>query len=78
MPRPVAYPTSCSPQAGASASPLLVLRSLLRLEPDAASGSVTIDPVSLTGVRELVLDGVPVGNHRLRVTVAGDVSPASR
>jgi glycogen debranching enzyme len=78
VPRPVAYPTSCSPQAWASASPLLVLRSLLRLEPDAASGSVTIDPVSLTGVRELVLDGVPVGNHRLRVTVAGDVSPASR
>jgi glycogen debranching enzyme len=76
--RPVAYPTSCSPQAWASAAPLLVLRSLLRLEPDAASGSVSIDPVALSDVGELVLDGVPVGNHRLRVTAAGDVSPTSR
>ena len=31
---PVSYPTSCSPQAWAAASPLLFLRTLLRFEPD--------------------------------------------
>jgi glycogen debranching enzyme len=75
--RPVAYPTSCSPQAWASAAPLLVLRSLLRLEPDASSGSVTVAPVALTGVSELVLDEVPVAGRRVCVTATGEVSPAS-
>jgi glycogen debranching enzyme len=73
----VQYPTSCSPQAWASAAPLLVLRSLLRLEPDASSGSVTVDPVALKGVGELVLDGVPVGDRRVRVTADGEVSPTA-
>jgi glycogen debranching enzyme len=76
--RPVQYPTSCSPQAWASAAPLLVLRSLLRLEPDATAGSVTVDPVGLKDVGELVLDGVPVGDRRLRVTGAGEVTPSHR
>ena len=35
---PVAYPTSCSPQAWAAASPLLCLRTMLRLDPWAPYG----------------------------------------
>jgi glycogen debranching enzyme len=76
--RPVAYPTACSPQAWASAAPLLVLRSLLRLDPDPASGSVTIEPVPLKDVDELVLDRVPVGDGDVRVSAAGEVSLTSR
>jgi glycogen debranching enzyme len=45
LPVPVAYPTSCSPQAWAAAAPLLMLRTLLRLEPRLDLGYVTADPV---------------------------------
>jgi glycogen debranching enzyme len=43
--RPVPYPTSCSPQAWASAAPLLLLRSILGFEPDVPAGRVVLDPV---------------------------------
>ena len=40
LPVPVAYPTSCSPQAWASATPLSALRTLLRFEPRVDLGYV--------------------------------------
>jgi glycogen debranching enzyme len=49
LPVPVAYPTSCSPQAWSSAAPLLMLRTLLRLEPDFARGTLRVDPVQRAG-----------------------------
>ena len=39
---PVPYPTACSPQAWATGTPLLLLRTMLGL--DARDGKVTIDP----------------------------------
>lgn len=54
---PVPFPTSCSPQAWAAATPLLLMRMMLGLEPD-GDGGLVIDPIagaidmmSLTGVR---------------------------
>jgi glycogen debranching enzyme len=41
---PLPYPTSCSPQAWAAASPWLLLRSLLCLQPDLLQGSLTVEP----------------------------------
>jgi glycogen debranching enzyme len=41
---PVPYPTSCSPQAWASAAPLLLLRSFLGLEPDVPARTLTVRP----------------------------------
>jgi len=41
---PVPYPTSCSPQAWASAAPLLVLRALLRLDPQSPQATLTYGP----------------------------------
>ncbi|MEO7194631.1 MAG: glycogen debranching N-terminal domain-containing protein [Pseudonocardiaceae bacterium] len=41
---PVPYPTACSPQAWASASPLFLLRSLLRFDPSIPSGRVRCAP----------------------------------
>ena len=38
------FPTSCSPQAWAAATPFLLLRTMLGLEPDDAAG-LTIDPI---------------------------------
>ncbi len=40
VPVPVSYPTSCSPQAWASATPVGMVTALLDLQPDAARGTV--------------------------------------
>jgi glycogen debranching enzyme len=78
---PVPYPTACSPQAWASAAPLLVLRTLLGLDPDVPAGRVQVAPARLDDVRELVLDGVPVAGGRLTVRLDGSAeltgAPAS-
>jgi glycogen debranching enzyme len=73
--RPVAYPTSCSPQAWASAAPALVLRTLLRFDPDIPAGRCWVAPVLPEQWQSLVLSQVPVCGCRvtLRVT-GGDVS----
>ncbi|HEY3810125.1 MAG TPA: glycogen debranching N-terminal domain-containing protein, partial [Acidimicrobiales bacterium] len=44
LPLVVSYPTSCSPQAQAAASPLLMLRTLLRLDPWVPRGKVWLHP----------------------------------
>ena len=78
MPVPVRYPTSCSPQAWASAAPLLVLRALLGLEPDVPGGTVSLDPHLPDGSRYLRVEGLPLGEagctievNRGEVTVEG-------
>ncbi|BAD59026.1 glycogen debranching N-terminal domain-containing protein [Nocardia farcinica] len=56
---PVPYPTSCSPQAWASAAPLLLVRAFLGLDPDVPARTLTVRPhlpaewgrVSLTELR---------------------------
>lgn len=69
---PVPYPAACSPQAWASAAPLLLLRALLGLEPDVPAGVVTLDAsvppdlLPLT-VRNVLLNGV---RTTIRVTEA--------
>jgi hypothetical protein len=66
---PVPYPASCSPQAWASAAPLLVLRALLGLEPDAAAGSLRLDPVLPRGATHLEVDGLRVAGRVIRIEV---------
>ena len=41
----VPYPEACSPQAWSAAVPLLLLRTVLRLDPDVPTGEVRIEPV---------------------------------
>ncbi|MBP2193521.1 amylo-alpha-1,6-glucosidase [Nocardia goodfellowii] len=64
---PVPYPTSCSPQAWASATPLLFLRTMLRLEP--GSGEHVVDPVVPQRYLPLRVSGLRVGDDVLTVTV---------
>jgi glycogen debranching enzyme len=54
---PVEYPTACSPQAWATAAPLLLLRVLLGLEPRA--DGVALDPLLPDRITELALRGLP-------------------
>lgn len=69
---PVSYPASCSPQAWASAAPLLVLRALLGLEPDVPGGRIVLDPVLPPGSTRLRVDGVPLAGTRVSVEIDGD------
>jgi glycogen debranching enzyme len=66
---PVPYPTSCSPQAWASAAPLLVVRALLGLEPNVPAGTVALDPVLLPGTSRLRLDRVPMARGAVTIDV---------
>ncbi len=65
---PVPYPASCSPQAWAAAATLLLVRSVLGLQPDLLAGRVSLRPRLPAGVSRLHLD-VPLGGRRLRVRI---------
>jgi glycogen debranching enzyme len=71
-PFPVAYPTSCSPQAWAAASPLLFLRSLLRFEPDIRNSRLHLAPAMPEWIGGFRLEGVPIMGGHLNVEVRGD------
>jgi glycogen debranching enzyme len=65
---PVPYPTSCSPQAWASAAPLLVLRSFLGLAPDVPAGRIDIDPCLPESWGQVALEHVYLGATAAAVT----------
>ncbi|HEY8524103.1 MAG TPA: glycogen debranching N-terminal domain-containing protein [Acidimicrobiales bacterium] len=71
LPTPVAYPTSCSPQAWAAAAPLLIARTLLRLDPDVPQNRLRVAPALPPDVGRLRLDGVRVAGRRLTIEAAG-------
>jgi glycogen debranching enzyme len=69
---PVGYPTSCSPQAWAAASPLLCLRSILRLDPWVPYGKTWLAPALPAGIKRLKVVGIPLAGSRVTVEVEGD------
>jgi glycogen debranching enzyme len=72
VPFPVGYPSSCSPQAWAAASPLLFLRSILRLDPWVPHGKLWVDPVLPDRIKRLRVDRIPLAGRRVTVDVEGD------
>jgi glycogen debranching enzyme len=70
---PVPYPTSCSPQAWASAAPIQLIRSLMGLEPCLPRGRVEVAPALPASYLPLRMEGLTLGEHRvdLAVTEAG-------
>lgn len=70
VPYPVSYPVACSPQAWSAAAPLLLLRSMLRLNPDVPSGMVRVAPVLPPDV-ELRVHNIPLGTGSLDLHVQG-------
>ena len=66
---PVPYPASCSPQAWAAASPLLLIRSILGFEPDLIAGEIRLRPRLPDGVNELKIDGIMLGDQQISVHV---------
>jgi glycogen debranching enzyme len=72
LPMVVGYPTSCSPQAWAAASPLLMLRTLLRLDPWVPRGKVWLHPALPEQIGRLRVDRIPLAGSRVSVEVEGD------
>ena len=54
---PVEYPTACSPQAWSTGAPLLLLRTMLGLEP--IGDHLVVDPALPAGIRHLELLDIP-------------------
>lgn len=69
FPSPVPYPTACSPQAWAAATPLSLLRTLLGLEPDVPAGTVAIAPILPDAALPLELTGLRFGDASADVRV---------
>ncbi len=69
VPMPVAYPASCSPQAWASASVLLLVRTMLGLEPTADRSGVELVRTDLSRVPDLSLERLEFSGRPLSVTV---------
>ena len=67
---PVGYPTSCSPQAWSAASPLLCLRTLLRLDPWVPYGKTWLAPMVPPEIGSLRVEGIPLAGARVDVKVA--------
>ncbi len=69
---PVSYPTSCSPQAWASATPFHLLRTLLRFDPSAPAGKLWCDPAIPARFLPLRIDSLHVAGARVSVDVRDD------
>jgi glycogen debranching enzyme len=69
---PVPYPTSCSPQAWAAASPLLFLRTMLRFEPDFRHSTLHLAPAIPPWIGRLRLERIPVMEGHLTIEVEGE------
>ncbi len=65
---PIPFPTSCSPQAWAAATPFLLLRIMLRLEPDAECG-FRVNPIPGAIEDDLLLAGVRLVDRRFNIRI---------
>jgi len=70
---PVGYPTSCSPQAWSAASPLLCLRTLLRLDPWIPYGKTWLSPNLPESIGYLKVEGIPLAGSRVTIEVGAEV-----
>ncbi len=68
---PVAYPTSCSPQAWAAAGIFLVLRALLGFEPEMPHRELSIAPNLPSELGVLRIENIPLGDDRLSIEASG-------
>ncbi|MFC5063802.1 glycogen debranching N-terminal domain-containing protein [Actinomycetospora atypica] len=69
FPVPVPYPTSCSPQAWAAATPVSLVRTLLRFHPDLPRGRLGLDPALPAAMLPLHVGNLPLAGARLGLEV---------
>jgi len=66
---PVAYPVSCSPQAWAAASSQLLVRAMLGLRIDLASGTLLVEPALPSWLDEMIVTDLCVRGRRVSLAV---------
>jgi glycogen debranching enzyme len=71
-PEPVPYPSSCSPQAWAAATPVQLVRTLLRFDPWLPRGKLWVAPVLPSAFTPLRVDGVSLAGGRMNIEVTGE------
>ncbi len=64
------YPTSCSPQAWAAATPSSLLRTTLRFDPSVPTGEVWLAPTSSEYLGDIHLRNLPFAGTRISVDAA--------
>ncbi|MCV7102285.1 amylo-alpha-1,6-glucosidase [Mycobacterium palustre] len=69
---PVPYPTSCSPQAWASAAPLLLLRSFLGLDPHVPHRTLSLSPRLPGEWGRVALTNLRLGNATVQIEAEGE------
>ncbi|MDH3683395.1 MAG: trehalase family glycosidase [Acidimicrobiia bacterium] len=72
LPSPVVYPASCSPQAWAAAAPLLMIRSMIGLDPDLPRGTVGLRRDPAGAALGLRVEGLALGGATVTVAVDDD------
>jgi glycogen debranching enzyme len=70
-PRPLPYPTACSPQAWAATTPVMLFRSLLRYDAHFSLGKVWLDPVLPETWGDFEATNVALGGARFTANVSG-------
>ena len=70
--RPLPYPASCRPQAWSAASAIVVLSTVLGLQPDVPNGVLRLAPMRPSPVGDLTVHGLRVAGEPLDVRLAAD------
>jgi glycogen debranching enzyme len=69
FPTIVSYPTSCSPQAWASAAPLLAIRTILHFEPWVPQNKLWVAPNLPDDISLLKVERIPLAGSQVTITV---------
>ncbi|MDQ0578373.1 amylo-alpha-1,6-glucosidase [Streptomyces rishiriensis] len=69
---PLPYPTSCSPQAWAAATPVQLVRALLRIDPWMSHGQVWVAPAWPARYGRLRIHNIPLAGRRVELEVDGE------
>lgn len=67
LPTPVSYPTACSPQAWAAATPLALLTAMLQLQPDIEHATVHATNALPEQWGRVRISGLAIGRHRVDI-----------
>ncbi|MCW2566442.1 MAG: hypothetical protein JWN54_539 [Mycobacterium sp.] len=71
-PVPIQYPTSCSPQAWAAATPVQLMRALLRVDPWVPRHELFFAPAWPERYGPIRVHNLPIGNSRVTISVGPD------
>lgn len=70
FPAPVPYPTACSPQAWAATTPIMLLTTRMRYDPDVSLGGVWMDSALPANYGDLHVSNAPIGPGRITIHIS--------